>query len=78
MSILKLPLLYMLVQKVKKIFIPFLTSVRIYPVSARINFENLLSLSLEEPIHLGQTRKLATASEGHYIGNKERVTQFDF
>lgn len=29
---------------------------------------------LEIPVHLGRIRKLATASEGHYIEIKERVT----
>ncbi|WP_008587114.1 retropepsin-like aspartic protease [Niabella soli] len=29
---------------------------------------------LEVPIHLGRVRKLATASEGHYIEISERVT----
>jgi hypothetical protein len=29
---------------------------------------------LETPVHLGRIRKLATASEGHYIEIKERVT----
>lgn len=28
---------------------------------------------LEDPIHLGRVRKLATASEGHYIEINERV-----
>jgi hypothetical protein len=28
---------------------------------------------LETPIHLGRIRKLATASEGHYIEIKERI-----
>ncbi len=30
--------------------------------------------NLEKPVHLGRSRKLATASEGHFIEINERVT----
>lgn len=68
MSILKLPLLYVGSKGEKNLYTLFDIGANLSCIS-KDYLENL-----EEPIHLGQTRKLATASEGHYIEISERVT----
>ena len=68
MSIIKHPLLYVGSKGEKNLYTLFDSGANlscIHPDCIR---------GLETPIHLGQVRRLATASEGHYIEINERVT----
>lgn len=67
MSILKFPLLYVGSKGEKNLYTLFDSGANLSCISR----EQLDKL--ETPIHLGRTRKLATASEGHYIEISERV-----
>ncbi|MBX3254096.1 MAG: retroviral-like aspartic protease [Chitinophagaceae bacterium] len=68
MSILKLPLQFVGSKGEKILYTLFDSGANLSCISAA-NLEDL-----EDPVSLGNIRKLATASEGHYIEIKERVT----
>ncbi len=68
MSIIKHPLLYVGSKGEKNLYTLFDSGANlscIHPDCIK---------DLETPVHLGRMRKLATASEGHFIEIKERVT----
>jgi hypothetical protein len=67
MSILKLPLLYVGSKGEKNLYTQFDSGANLSCIAK----EHLDKL--EAPIHLGRTRRLSTASEGHYIEINERV-----
>jgi len=67
MSVLRLPLLYVGSKGEKRLY-------TLFDCGANLSCINASELEgLENPIHLGNIRKLATASEGHFIEIKERV-----
>ena len=68
MSVLKFPLLFVGSKGEKKLYTLFDSGANLSCIG-----KDYLD-NLEQPIHLGRTRKLATASEGHYIEISERVT----
>lgn len=67
MSVIKLPLLYVGSQGEKNLYTLFDSGANL----SCINPEFVKDLEL--PVNLGRVRRLATASEGHYIEIKERV-----
>ncbi|MCC6289955.1 MAG: retroviral-like aspartic protease [Chitinophagaceae bacterium] len=68
MSILKLPLQFVGSKGEKTLY-------TLFDSGANLSFIDPKYLNdLETPVSLGTTRKLSTASEGHYIEIKERVT----
>lgn len=68
MSILKLPLQFVGSIGEKKLYTLFDSGANLSCIAPDY------LVDLEEPINLGTVRKLSTASEGHYIEIKERVT----
>ena len=68
MSIIKLPLLYVGTKGEKQLYTLFDSGANLSCIHPEVAAE------IEAFVHLGNTRKLATASEGHYIEIKERVT----
>lgn len=68
MSILKLPLQFVGSKGEKKLYTLFDSGANLSCIAPDY------LVDLEEPINLGTVRKLSTASEGHYIEIKERVT----
>jgi hypothetical protein len=68
MSIIKHPLLYVGSKGEKTLYTLFDSGANLSCIHP-----NLIK-DLETPVHLGRIRKLATASEGHYIEITERVT----
>jgi predicted aspartyl protease len=68
MSILKFPLLFVGSIGEKRLYTLFDSGANLSCIG-KDHLENL-----EAPIHLGRTRRLTTASEGHYIEISERVT----
>ncbi|MBX9782976.1 MAG: retropepsin-like domain-containing protein [Chitinophagaceae bacterium] len=71
MSVLKLPLLYAGSQGEKNLYTLFDSGANLSCIDEK-HLEKL-----EKPVHLGRVRKLATASEGHFIEIKEAV-RLDF
>jgi hypothetical protein len=71
MSVLKLPLLYVGSKGEKVLYTLFDSGANL----SCINPDYLSGIEL--PVQLGRIRKLATASEGHYIGIKEAI-RLDF
>jgi hypothetical protein len=71
MSIIKLPLLYAGSKGEKMLYTLFDSGANLSCIRPD------LIEDIEDPIHLGRVRKLATASEGHYIEIKE-VVRLDF
>ena len=68
MSVIKLPLLFVGTKGEKHLY-------TLFDSGANLSCIDKSHLSnLEVPIHLGRVRRLATASEGHYIEINERVT----
>ena len=68
MSILKLPLLYVGSKGERNLY-------TLFDCGANLSCINSKELEgLENPVSLGKIRKLATASEAHFIEIKERVT----
>jgi len=68
MSIIKLPLLYVGTKGEKKLY-------TLFDCGANLSCINASELeNLETPVELGKVRKLATASESHYIEITHRVT----
>ena len=68
MSVLKFPLLYVGSKGDKKLYTLFDSGANLSCI-AKEHLDNL-----EQPVHLGRTRRLSTASEGHFIEISERVT----
>ena len=68
MSVIKLPLLYLGTKGEKHLYTLFDSGTNL----SCINPDNIAEL--ETPVKLNRTRLLATASEGHYIEVKERIT----
>jgi len=68
MSVIKLPLLFVGSQGEKRLYALFDSGANLSCID-KSQLENL-----ELPVHLGRVRKLATASEGHFIEISERVT----
>jgi hypothetical protein len=68
MSIIKHPLLYVGSKGEKTLYTLFDSGANLSCIHPD------LIKDLETPVHLGRIRKLATASEGHFIEIKERVT----
>lgn len=68
MSILKFPLLFAGSKGEKRLYTLFDSGANLSCID-KGHLENL-----EAPVNLGRVRKLATASEGHYIEISERVT----
>ena len=68
MSIIKHPLLYIGSKGEKTLYTLFDSGANLSCIHPD------LIKDLETPIHLGRVRKLATASEGHYIEITERVS----
>jgi predicted aspartyl protease len=68
MSVLKLPLLFVGSKGEKNLYTLFDSGAKLSCIDKN-HLENL-----EAPIHLGRVRRLATASEGHFIEISERVT----
>ncbi len=68
MSVIKIPLLFVGSKGEKNLYTLFDSGANL----SCINKDNLTNLEL--PISLGRMRKLATASEGHFIEINERVT----
>ncbi len=68
MSILKLPLQFVGSKGEKKLYTLFDSGANLSCIAPDY------LVDLEVPINLGTVRKLSTASEGHYIEIKERVT----
>jgi hypothetical protein len=68
MSIIKHPLLYVGSKGEKTLYTLFDSGANLSCISP----DHIKDL--ETPVHLGRIRKLATASEGHYIEITERVT----
>jgi hypothetical protein len=68
MSIIKHPLLYVGSKDEKTLYTLFDSGANLSCIHPD------LIKDLENPIHLGRIRKLATASEGHYIEITERVS----
>ena len=68
MSVIKIPLLFVGSKGEKNLYTLFDSGANL----SCINKDNLINLEL--PISLGRMRKLATASEGHFIEINERVT----
>jgi predicted aspartyl protease len=68
MSVLKLPLLFVGSKGEKNLYTLFDSGANLSCIDKN-HLENL-----EAPIHLGRVRRLATASEGHFIEISERVT----
>lgn len=71
MSVLRLPLLFAGSQGEKRLYSLFDTGANLSCIDEQ-HLQNL-----ENPVHLGRVRRLATASEGHYIEIKEAV-RLDF
>lgn len=71
MSIIKIPLLYVGSKGEKQLFTLFDTGANLSCID-----KNHL-IGLEVPVNLGRVRRLATASEGHFIEIKE-VVRLDF
>src|SRR5262245_52850715 len=68
MSVIKIPLLFVGSKGEKNLY-------TLFDSGANLSCIDKGSLAnLEIPVHLGRTRKLATASEGHFIEVNERVT----
>lgn len=68
MSVIKLPLLFVGTKGEKHLY-------TLFDSGANLSCINKSHLdNLEVPINLGRVRRLATASEGHYIEINERVT----
>ena len=67
MSVLKMPILYVGSKGEKNIYTLFDSGANL----SCINPEQLEGLEI--PIHLGRTRMVSTAAEGHFIEIKERV-----
>lgn len=68
MSVIKLPLLFVGTKGEKHLY-------TLFDSGANLSCIDKSHLSnLEVPINLGRVRRLATASEGHYIEINERVT----
>ena len=68
MSVIKLPLLYVGSKGEKHLYTLFDSGAKLSCISPKsVN-------GLETPVSLGRVRRIATASEGHYIEVKERVT----
>ena len=68
MSVIKLPLLYVGSKGEKRLYTLFDSGANLSCISPDFIHE------LEIPFSLGRERKIATASEGHFIVIKERVT----
>jgi predicted aspartyl protease len=68
MSVIKLPLLFVGSKGEKNLYTLFDSGANL----SCMNPENVEGL--ETPVSLGRTRLLATASEGHFIEVKERIT----
>ncbi|WP_276505052.1 hypothetical protein [Terrimonas pollutisoli] len=68
MSVIKLPLLFAGSKGEKHLYILFDSGANLSCID-----KNHLD-KLEQPVSLGRVRKLATASEGHFIEINERVT----
>ncbi|MEJ7680970.1 MAG: hypothetical protein WKG06_24590 [Segetibacter sp.] len=68
MSVIKLPLLYVGSKGEKHLYTLFDSGANLSCINP--DYIN----DLESPVTLGRTRLIATASEGHYIEVKERIT----
>ena len=68
MSVIKLPLLYLGTKGEKRLYTLFDSGANLSCINP--DYIN----DLEAPVKLNRTRLLATASEGHYIEVKERIT----
>ncbi|MCW3079557.1 hypothetical protein [Segetibacter sp.] len=68
MSVIKLPLLFVGSKGEKHLYTLFDSGANLSCINP--DYVN----NLETPVNLGRTRLIATASEGHYIEVKERIT----
>jgi hypothetical protein len=68
MSVIKIPLLYVGSKGEKQLYTLFDSGANLSCI------DRAYLANLETPISLGRVRKLATASEGHFIEINERVT----